>query len=213
MRAPDKWSRCRPIFREFSFRNAWRSPVTLIAAHGRGTVLRIEEEAGAQLKMRNTWHGGEGGGGETRARNTRGRVTGRVCACVCVYRGGLFASPLPLNTGLLDAGTSCRNKCTAHKYAATICNQTVGSFSVSSKFLRLWNVYNPSVFDSCTWTRKSSWPVEFRVYIYIYARGYIRERRPFPSSSGTYAKLFGEIKQVSSLTDTSRSSFLISLLG
>lgn len=87
---------------------------------------------------------------DTSAKYTRKSNGPCVRACVCVYRGGLFASPLPLNTGLLDAGTSCRNKCTAHKYAATICNQTVGSFSVSSKFLRLWNVYNPSVFDSCT---------------------------------------------------------------
>lgn len=219
MRTPDKWSRCRPIFREFSFPNAWHSAVTLIT-HACTRAWNGIEEAGSVWWAHNwKWETRDTGRGRHereihKAEWRSGRVTGRMYIAQ-VYRG-LFASPLPLNTGLLDAGTSCRNKCTAHKYAATICNQTVGSFSVSSKFLRprLWNVYIRAYSTVALepGNRRGPWNSACTC-IYIYVRGYIRERRPFPSSSGIHAKLFGEIN-VSSLTDTLRLRFslLISLL-
>lgn len=78
-----------------------------------------------------------------------------------------------------------------------------GSFSVSSKFRpRLWNVYTRAYSTVALepGNRRGPWN---SVCMYIYVRGYIRERRPFPSSSGTHAKLFGEIN-VSSLSDTLR---------
>lgn len=209
MRTPDKWSRCRPIFREFSFPNAWHSAVTLIT-HACTRAWNGIEEAGSVWWAHNWKWETRDTGSERHEREIHkaewrsGRVTGRMYIAQ-VYRG-LFASPLPLNTGLLDAGTSCRNKCTAHKYAATICNQTVGSFSVSSKFLRprLWNVYTRAYSTVALepGNRRGPWNSACTC-IYIYVRGYIRERRPFPSSSGIHAKLFGEIN-VSSLTDTLR---------